>query len=119
MSDYRQSLGDTVKQARHRLKMTQSEVADRADIDVRTILNIENYKGNPKMEVLYPLIRTLKLDPRDIFYPETGSGSISIHTLQMMIEDCSEEEASTLIPVIHSLLKALREKDRPAEGSHD
>lgn len=40
------------------------------DIDARTVLNIENYKGNPKMEVLFPLIRALKIDPNLIFYPE-------------------------------------------------
>ena len=57
MHDYSHPLGDAVKRARGRLDLTQSEVADLADIDVRTVLNIENYKGNPKMEVLYPLIR--------------------------------------------------------------
>ena len=41
-----------------------------ADIDVRTVMNIENHKANPKMEVLYPLIRALRIDARTIFNPE-------------------------------------------------
>ena len=64
MPDYSRSLGDAVKRARGDLGLTQQEVADAADIDVRTVLNIENYKGNPKLEVLYPLIRVLKLDAK-------------------------------------------------------
>lgn len=48
MSDYSRPLGDTVKQARTRLKLTQYEVAELIDVDSRTILNIENYKGNPQ-----------------------------------------------------------------------
>ena len=61
MQEYSRPLGDAVKRARGKLGLTQNEVADAADIDVRTVLNIENYKGNPKMEVLYPLVRALKI----------------------------------------------------------
>ena len=48
MQEYSRSLGDVIKRARGKLGLTQNEVADAADIDVRTVLNIENYKGNPK-----------------------------------------------------------------------
>ena len=54
MQDYTKSLGSAVKQARDNLGYTQARVAELADIDVRTVLNIENFKGNPKLEVLYP-----------------------------------------------------------------
>ena len=67
MPEYSRPLGDTIKRARGKLGLTQNEVADAADIDVRTVLNIENYKGNPKMEILYPLVRVLKIDAREIF----------------------------------------------------
>ena len=70
MPEYTYTLGDVVKRARGKSGLTQSEVAEAANIDVRTVLNIENYKGNPKMEVLYPLVRVLKIDAREIFYPE-------------------------------------------------
>ena len=70
MHEYSRPLGDAIKRAHGKLGLTQSEVADKADIDVRTVLNIENYKGNPKMEVLYPLVRALEIDAREIFNPE-------------------------------------------------
>ena len=57
MPQYTRPLGDAVKRARGELGVTQRQVAEAADVDVRTVLNIENYKGNPKLEVLYPLIR--------------------------------------------------------------
>lgn len=37
------------------------------DSEERTIMNIKNYKANTTMEVLYPLISTLRIDPREIF----------------------------------------------------
>ena len=99
MQEYSRSLGDVIKRARGKLGLTQNEVADAADIDVRTVLNIENYKGNPKMEVLYPLVRDLKIDAREIFNPEIQRESPALRQLRLLIEECSEEEAEAIIPV--------------------
>ena len=111
MPDYTHPLGDAVKRARGRLDLTQSEVAEAADVDVRTVLNIENYKGNPKMEVLYPLVRALKIDAREIFNPEIRRESPALRQLRVLIEECSEEEAAAIIPVFQSVLTALRDKN--------
>ena len=111
MFDYSHPLGDAVKRARGELGLTQREVADKVDIDVRTVLNIENYKGNPKLIVLFPLIRALKIDAREVFNPEMQRESPALRQLRLLIEECSEEDAATLIPVIESVLKALHEKN--------
>ena len=108
MTEYSRPLGDTVKQARTRLKLTQYEVAEMIDVDSRTILNIENYKGNPKMEVLYPLVRTLKIDAREIFTPEILRDSPSLRQLRILIEDCDEKEAAAIIPAVKAILEVLR-----------
>ena len=60
--DFIRTLGDTVKKARKRLGLTQLKAAEICTIDSRTILNIENYRGNPKMTVLFPLVRGLQID---------------------------------------------------------
>ena len=111
MHEYSRPLGDAVKRARGKLDLTQNEVADIADIDVRTVLNIENYKGNPKMEVLYPLVRALKIDAREIFNPEMQRETPALRQLRLLIEDCSEEEAAAIIPVFKAVLTALRDKN--------
>jgi len=111
MSEYSRLLGDAVKRARGKAGLTQNEVAEAVDIDVRTVLNIENYKGNPKMEVLYPLVRTLKIDAREIFNPEMQRESPSICKLRLLIEECNEEEASAMIPIFQAVLSALRDKN--------
>ena len=111
MPDYSKPLGDVIKSTRKRMDLTQNEVADSIDVDVRTIINIENYKGNPKLEVLYPLIRSLKIDAREIFYPEMQRESPALRQLRLLVEDCSEEEAATIIPVLQSVVAALRDKN--------
>ena len=111
MSEYSRPLGDTVKKARKKMGLTQNQVAVLTNSDERTIMNIEKYKANTTMEVLYPLIRTLRIDPRDIFCPEMDRESPAYYPLQLLINDCSEEEVAALIPVCQAVLSALRAND--------
>ena len=111
MFEYSKSLGDAVRTARSKTTLTQAQVAEKADIDNRTVLNIENNKGNPKLEVLYPLIRTLKINPTEIFYPEVHRNSSSLNQLRIMIEECTEKEAAAIIPIFESVLAALRDQN--------
>lgn len=101
-------LGDVVKRARGRFNLTQMEIANSIHVDSRTVLNIENYKGNPKLEVLYLLVRILRIDANEIFYPEINRNSPGLRQLRLMIEDCSESEAEALIPIFKSVLSVLR-----------
>ena len=104
MQEFSQPLGDAVKKARGELGLTQNQVADQIDVDVRTVMNI----GNPKMEILFPLIRALKIDSREIFHPEIRLDNPAVSKLHLLIEQCSEDEAAALIPIIESILSALR-----------
>lgn len=110
MYDFSRPLGDAVKRARGKSELSQRQVADKLAIDVRTVLNIENYKGNPKMTILFPLIRALNMDAREIFYPEMQRESPALRQLRLLIESCTEEEAAALIPVFQAFLNAIRAK---------
>lgn len=78
------------------------------DIDVRTVLTIENYKENPKMKVLYPLIRALKIDPNLIFYPEQQLSNPHLTYLHHLLDTCTEKEATALIQIVETVLAVLR-----------
>ncbi len=109
--EYARILGDVIKKARENAVLTQAELADKAGIDSRTILNIENYHGNPKMQVLYPLIRALGIDANEVFYNRECQGSTKLHKLELLLANCSEEEIEALIPVCESVVAAIRSKE--------
>lgn len=111
MPDYAISLGNAVKHRRKEIDLTQVQVADLIDVDARTIMNIENYKGTPKLEILYPLIRALNIDAQEVFYPELQQENPHLRQLMQLLSDCSNQEAETLIPIIQMLLSALRSKE--------
>ena len=112
MSEYSRILGDVVKVAREKAGLTQAEVAASIDRDSRTVLNIENYKGNPKLEVLYPLVRALKIDSREIFNPEMQLESPALRQLQLMVAECSEAEADAIIPVVKAAIVLVRNRSK-------
>lgn len=111
MQDYARPLGDAVKVARNDLRLTQEQVASQTNADPRTIMNIENYRGNPKMGTLYPLIRLLKIDARDVFTTELSHESSTKRALRVHMESCTAQEAAALIPVIETILKTIRTKN--------
>ena len=108
MCRFAQALAKAVKEARTAQGLTQQQVANMIHCNVRTVLKIENCQGNPKMETICLLIHALKKGGSENFNPEPEQQSPAIHSLRYTVEDCSEQEAATLIPVIESVLKALR-----------
>lgn len=111
MLDFTHPLGDTVKKARMEQGFTQASIAERIDIDSRTIINIERYKGNPTLEILYPLVRALNIDPWDIFYPEMKHDESALRQINLFLRNCSEEELKLLLPICQTVIETLRSKD--------
>ena len=108
MQEFAYTLGNVVKQARLGQKLTQLEVAERIQADERTILNIEHYKGNPKLEILWSLIRALGIDANTVFYPEKAHESSDMKRLQLLLNGCSDEELTLLLSICESVLDAFR-----------
>lgn len=111
MPEYSRPLGDAVRKARTQRGFTKKQLADKINVDERTITSIETYKSNTTMEVLYPLLRTLNIDPREIFNSEMGRESPAHYQLRTLVDKCSAEEASTILSVCEAVLSALRSKD--------
>jgi len=109
MHKYANVLGDIVRQERLKADITQDELAERVGIDARTILKIENHRGNPKMEVLYPLVRALNIDANRIFYPETYQGAFELQKFHAFLSQCTDEELHNLYPICQAVLSVLRE----------
>ena len=111
MQDFSRPFGDTVRAARIERGYTQKQLAEKIDVDERTISSIEKYEANTTMEILYPLIRELRIDPRDIFNPELGRESKEHYQLRLLIDNCSEAEANALLSVCETVLSVMRSKD--------
>jgi transcriptional regulator with XRE-family HTH domain len=67
MSDQlRKDLGETLKQAREKEKLTQMEVAKSANIHVNYYARIERGIENPTFERLFRILKALRVNVLDI-----------------------------------------------------
>lgn len=110
MQDFSRPFGDTVRTARIERGYTQKQLAEKIDVDERTISSIEKYEANTTMEILYPLIRVLRIDPREIFNPELGRESKAHYQLRLLLDNCNEAEATALLAVCETVLSVMRSK---------
>jgi DNA-binding XRE family transcriptional regulator len=60
-------MGAVIQEARIAHGMTQTALAEKIDISLRTVIAIETGKRNPTFEVLYKIIRELSI-PADLIF---------------------------------------------------
>lgn len=113
MHDTKQALANTVRETRTELGLSQEKLAEILNLDTRTILNIEAGRGNPKFEKLSPLITYLKIPADKIFYPASTNPQPNLQKLLTLLNDCTEQEAYDLLPMVRYLLDLLCKQDHP------
>lgn len=109
----KQVLAIAVRNARTELGLSQEKLAETLNMDTRTILNIEAGRGNPKYDKLYPLITYLKIPADIIFYPTSTDQQPNLQKLLTLLNNCTEQEAADLLPMVRYLLNLLRKQDQP------
>lgn len=108
MQNIKQVLADAVRESRTELGLSQEKLAENLGLDTRTILNIEARRGNPKFEILYPLITYLKIPADTIFYPGIENEQPNLQRLLATLKDCTDQEADALLPMVRYMLNLLR-----------
>ncbi len=115
MDKIRENLGIVVREAREKTGLTQSELSEKLGLGDKTILNIENFRGNPKFDSLYPLVNFLKIPGDKLFYPELKDDEPNKHQLLFEIQSCNDREAAELLRVTRYMLELLRKRNSDSE----
>lgn len=76
-----------IKNFRESTKLSQEKFCEKAEIDVRTMSNIENYRSFPSFETVCSIINAYKLEPNKL--------------LDFMKYDKTEEDALDLLILEH------------------
>lgn len=106
------ALGNAVREARKGKHLSQEALAERIGVCKRTIIDIENSMGNPKFEILYPLVRELDLPLTQVFYPEVIENMKLKEVLFQEIDSCTEYEIKIILSVVKSLKYTLQNEKK-------
>jgi len=96
--------GQTIKDARLAAGMTQDALAEQIGVTTRYIMAIENENKQPRMKVLFKLIRALKISADTIFYPEIQYADKKREHIVHMIQLCDERDLQVVMATVKALL---------------
>lgn len=102
MSNAKDTLGATIRDARNSLELTQEHLAQRLGISKRYIIMLECSRKKPSYQLLCRIIRELNIMPDLIFYPEKPSKDSRIEDLVRMLHNCDERS----MKIIRATVKA-------------
>ena len=98
------NLGDIIKNARQKSKLTIEDLAAKVGITERFLYRIENEGNMPSFAVLFKLIRELSISPDLIFYPETARSNPDLEDLMHMLYQCDERDLTVVKATVQALI---------------
>lgn len=101
-------MGRTIQKAREARGITQSTLAEKIDISLRTVIAIENGKRNPTFEVLYKVIRELNIPADLIFRPDDVPFTPEQEQFIRELREANEQEQRAAMTSSRSIWKELR-----------
>lgn len=102
-------MGTFIQEARIAHGMTQTALAEKIDISLRTVIAIETGKRNPTFEVLYKIIRELSIPADLIFRPDDVPGTPEQEQFIRELRDANEHEQRLAIASARSIWRELRD----------
>ena len=102
-------LGDAVREERQRRNLTQIKLAENALVSLRTVSDIETYKGNPQLETLIPLVKYLNLSLDTLIFGEQPPMDSSMQQIMSELSQCTEEEKHLALSTLQGLLSGIRD----------
>lgn len=101
-------MGAIVQKARVARGLTQTALAEKIDVSLRTVIAIETGKRNPTFEVLYKIIRELSIPADLIFRPDDIPSTPEQEQFIRELRDANEQEQRTAIASARSIWRELR-----------
>ena len=69
------SFGTALKNARKENQLTQAELAEKLDISLSYLKDLEYFKSQPSLELFVNVIETLNLSADDVIHPENNKNN--------------------------------------------
>jgi DNA-binding XRE family transcriptional regulator len=111
-------IGSILRTARETKGMTQAALAAATDTVDRTIMDIENDKRYPTLEVLYRIVRVLDFPSDHIFWPEKVPMSQELEQLVRAIQSCSKQDQAVVVETAWACIRALQ-REKGAKKADD
>jgi len=102
--DTKNPLGEIIKSARVKNKLTQEKFAEKSNVSARYVMSIENEGKKPSYDKLHRMIRVLGINANDIFYPENREEDTPAQYLSRLLSQCGERDIRGITALVETFL---------------
>ena len=101
--------GTVLKNARMDKKLTQAELAERLDISLSYVKDLERFRNNPSYEIFEKVIRYFNLSADTVIYPNKNLNNSTYQQILRLLTRCDEEQLYVILATTEALL-SMNEK---------
>lgn len=102
-------LGEAVRTERLRRNLSQNSLAEQANLSLRTVSDIENCIGNPRLETLVALATYLNISIDAIIKEQNPEEDSTIQQIMAELSSCSEEQKRIALSTLRGLLEGFKQ----------
>lgn len=102
-------VGKTIQNARHNKGLTQTALAEKIDVSLKTIIDVENGKRNFSFDVLFKIVMELDIPSELIFRPDEGAITPEQEQFFREFRSVSETEQRIVIAMARSIWRELKQ----------
>lgn len=109
MSDFvydKAAVGMRVREKRLAMHLTQEKVAEKTDMSLRSITDIERGAVGMSLETLMTLCETLKVTPNDLLLPANNPMDSELDWAINALTNASDHVRSSAIDILRSYLRS-------------
>ncbi len=105
--------GTALKNARMERKLTQAELAEKLDISLSYLKDLERFRNDPSFKVFERTVRYFNISADDVIYPEREQTDETRQKVLRLLRRCDEEQMKMILAVAEALLSDSDKNSEP------
>lgn len=107
MDESAKGLGKLVQRLRRKAGLTQEQLAEKAELSLKYLGELERGRGNPTLSILENIASALKMSLSEMFaYDDERRSAEEVRAeIERLLRGASHEECKTALRVLRALLK--------------
>ena len=99
-----QSFGNALKNARKENRLTQAELAEKLDISLSYLKDLEYYRSLPSLELFVNVIEMFNLSADDVIHPENNRNSSTYQKIDRLLQRCDEAQLNIILATAKAMI---------------
>ncbi len=112
MALHPKQFGMVLKNARMDKKLTQAELAEKLDISLSYLKDLERFRNSPSYEVFEKVIRYFNLSADTVIYPNQNLADDTYQKIGRLLTHCDEGQLKVILATTEALLSV---NEKPSE----